>query len=187
MKPGRPCLASHFLGRLRPLPPTLPTPTPCPPPPPTTMRHRAEVGRPGADLRGAAHGQWQDPGRLPRAPGEPCSAMHQWWATPPCSIRTRCSQTGPGALLPCANAAPPACCSCWPVPFWHAKLDQLARQSPQGVLPLPRPVRWPKHDAPVSLPPLSMHGVPQGCKCLIAIEKAKLELGKPDPDSAYWN
>jgi hypothetical protein len=27
----------------------------------------------------------------------------------------------------------------------------------------------------------------QGCKCLIAIERAKLELGKPDPDSAYWN
>ena len=28
---------------------------------------------------------------------------------------------------------------------------------------------------------------PQGCKCLIAIERAKLVLGKPDPDSAYWN
>jgi len=27
----------------------------------------------------------------------------------------------------------------------------------------------------------------QGCKCLIAIERAKLLLGKPDPDSAYWN
>lgn len=27
----------------------------------------------------------------------------------------------------------------------------------------------------------------QGCQCLIAIERAKLILGKPDPDSAYWN
>ena len=27
----------------------------------------------------------------------------------------------------------------------------------------------------------------QGCKCMIAIEQAKLDLGKPDPDSAYWN
>ncbi len=27
----------------------------------------------------------------------------------------------------------------------------------------------------------------QGCQCLIAIERAKLEGGKPDPDSAYWN
>ena len=27
----------------------------------------------------------------------------------------------------------------------------------------------------------------QGCKTLIAIERAKLELGKPDRDSAYWN
>jgi hypothetical protein len=27
----------------------------------------------------------------------------------------------------------------------------------------------------------------QGCKVLIAIERAKLVLGKPDPDSAYWN
>lgn len=29
--------------------------------------------------------------------------------------------------------------------------------------------------------------VVQGCKCLIAIEGKKLELKKPDPDSAYWN
>ena len=35
--------------------------------------------------------------------------------------------------------------------------------------------------------PLSKYHVPPGCKCLIAIERAKLELGKPDPDSAYWN
>ncbi|KAL4432226.1 hypothetical protein ABPG77_005988 [Micractinium sp. CCAP 211/92] len=34
---------------------------------------------------------------------------------------------------------------------------------------------------------LADYHVPPGCKCLIAIEKAKLELGKPDPDSAYWN
>jgi len=28
----------------------------------------------------------------------------------------------------------------------------------------------------------------QGCKVMIAIERAKLEPGaKPDPDSAYWN
>jgi hypothetical protein len=30
-------------------------------------------------------------------------------------------------------------------------------------------------------------GPVQGCKVLIAIERAKLILGKPDPDSAYWN
>ena len=34
---------------------------------------------------------------------------------------------------------------------------------------------------------LESYHVPPGCKCLIAIEKAKLELGKPDKDSAYWN
>jgi hypothetical protein len=27
----------------------------------------------------------------------------------------------------------------------------------------------------------------QGCKVLIAIERAKLELRKPEIDSAYWN
>ena len=27
----------------------------------------------------------------------------------------------------------------------------------------------------------------QGCQTMIAIETAKLVLGKPDPDSAYWN
>ena len=32
--------------------------------------------------------------------------------------------------------------------------------------------------------PLEWH---QGCKTLIAIERAKLLLGKPDRDSAYWN
>lgn len=36
-------------------------------------------------------------------------------------------------------------------------------------------------------PRLSRARTLQGCKCLIAIERAKLELGKPDPDSAYWN
>ena len=29
--------------------------------------------------------------------------------------------------------------------------------------------------------------VPPGCQCLIAIERAKMELGKPEVDSAYWN
>mmetsp|Transcript_11621 Transcript_11621/g.29693 ORF Transcript_11621/g.29693 Transcript_11621/m.29693 type:complete len:171 (+) Transcript_11621:251-763(+) len=29
--------------------------------------------------------------------------------------------------------------------------------------------------------------VPPGCQALIAIERAKLELGKPEIDSAYWN
>ena len=29
--------------------------------------------------------------------------------------------------------------------------------------------------------------LPQGCKCMIAIDRRKLENGKPDPDSAYWN
>ena len=27
----------------------------------------------------------------------------------------------------------------------------------------------------------------QGCKVLIAMERAKLELKKPEIDSAYWN
>ncbi len=35
--------------------------------------------------------------------------------------------------------------------------------------------------------PLSYYHVPPGCQCLIAIERAKLDLGKPDPDAAYWN
>lgn len=39
---------------------------------------------------------------------------------------------------------------------------------------------------PLPSPPLPS-AAPQGCKCLIAIERAKLELGRPDPDSAYWN
>eukprot|EP00889_Picochlorum_renovo_P003820 jgi/Picre1/30850/NNA_006209.t1 len=34
---------------------------------------------------------------------------------------------------------------------------------------------------------LETYHVPPGCKCLIAIEGKKLELGKPDKDSAYWN
>ncbi|GAX84182.1 hypothetical protein CEUSTIGMA_g11605.t1 [Chlamydomonas eustigma] len=34
---------------------------------------------------------------------------------------------------------------------------------------------------------LDHYHVPPGCQCLIAIEKAKLERGTPDPDSAYWN
>jgi hypothetical protein len=34
---------------------------------------------------------------------------------------------------------------------------------------------------------LASYRVPPGCQCLIAIERAKLECGKPDPDSAYWN
>ncbi|EFN54501.1 hypothetical protein CHLNCDRAFT_135209 [Chlorella variabilis] len=34
---------------------------------------------------------------------------------------------------------------------------------------------------------LADYHVPPGCQCLIAIERAKLILGKPDPDSAYWN
>jgi hypothetical protein len=34
---------------------------------------------------------------------------------------------------------------------------------------------------------LPNHILLQGCKCMIAIEQAKLDLGKPDPDSAYWN
>lgn len=37
---------------------------------------------------------------------------------------------------------------------------------------------------PSPLPPLCPM---QGCQCLIAIERAKLLSGKPDPDSAYWN
>ncbi len=27
----------------------------------------------------------------------------------------------------------------------------------------------------------------QGCQVMIAIETAKLKMGKPDPDSAFWN
>ncbi len=27
---------------------------------------------------------------------------------------------------------------------------------------------------------------PQGCKCMIAIDRRKLDNSKPDPDSAYW-
>mmetsp|Transcript_34984 Transcript_34984/g.99155 ORF Transcript_34984/g.99155 Transcript_34984/m.99155 type:complete len:176 (+) Transcript_34984:89-616(+) len=34
---------------------------------------------------------------------------------------------------------------------------------------------------------LKDYHVPPGCQCLIAIERAKLELGKPEVDSAYWN
>ena len=35
--------------------------------------------------------------------------------------------------------------------------------------------------------PLTTYHVPPGCQCLIAIERAKLESGRPDPDAAYWN
>ncbi len=34
---------------------------------------------------------------------------------------------------------------------------------------------------------LASYNVPPGCKCLIAAEKAKIEQGLPDKDSAYWN
>eukprot|EP00210_Caulerpa_lentillifera_P002979 g2844.t1 len=34
---------------------------------------------------------------------------------------------------------------------------------------------------------LEEYHVPPGCKCMIAIETAKLNSGKPDRDSAYWN
>ena len=34
---------------------------------------------------------------------------------------------------------------------------------------------------------LADYGVPPGCKAMIAIERAKLESGKPDMDSPYWN
>lgn len=34
---------------------------------------------------------------------------------------------------------------------------------------------------------MASYHVPPGCQVLIAIERAKLEGGKPDPDSAYWN
>ncbi len=34
---------------------------------------------------------------------------------------------------------------------------------------------------------LASYGVPPGCKVMIAIERAKLQSGLPDPDSAYWN
>ena len=35
--------------------------------------------------------------------------------------------------------------------------------------------------------PLVLLHLMQGCQTMIAIETAKLVLGKPDPDSAYWN
>ncbi|KAF5843779.1 hypothetical protein DUNSADRAFT_8295 [Dunaliella salina] len=35
--------------------------------------------------------------------------------------------------------------------------------------------------------PLAAYHVPPGCQCLIAIEKAKMDCGKPDKNSAYWN
>ncbi|GFH06611.1 uncharacterized protein HaLaN_01271 [Haematococcus lacustris] len=35
--------------------------------------------------------------------------------------------------------------------------------------------------------PMSAYRVPPGCQCLIAIERAKLRMGKPDPDAAFWN
>jgi hypothetical protein len=34
---------------------------------------------------------------------------------------------------------------------------------------------------------LKDYHVPPGCQTLIAIERAKLTLGKPEIDSAYWN
>lgn len=34
---------------------------------------------------------------------------------------------------------------------------------------------------------LASYHVPPGCKCIIAAEKAKIEQGLPDKDSAYWN
>jgi len=34
---------------------------------------------------------------------------------------------------------------------------------------------------------LASYHVPPGCQCLIAVEKAKLDSGLPDPSSAYWN
>ncbi len=34
---------------------------------------------------------------------------------------------------------------------------------------------------------LAAYHVPPGCQCLIAVERAKLLLGKPDPDAAFWN
>mmetsp|Transcript_54410 Transcript_54410/g.172884 ORF Transcript_54410/g.172884 Transcript_54410/m.172884 type:complete len:175 (+) Transcript_54410:140-664(+) len=35
--------------------------------------------------------------------------------------------------------------------------------------------------------PLDHYNVPPGCCVMIAMEKEKLNLKKPDPDSAYWN
>ncbi|KAG2490862.1 hypothetical protein HYH03_010780 [Edaphochlamys debaryana] len=35
--------------------------------------------------------------------------------------------------------------------------------------------------------PMADYHVPPGCQCLIAIERAKLLSGKPDPDAAFWN
>lgn len=34
---------------------------------------------------------------------------------------------------------------------------------------------------------LAHYHVPPGCKVMLAIERAKLDSGLPDPDSAYWN
>ena len=34
---------------------------------------------------------------------------------------------------------------------------------------------------------LASYHVPPGCKCMSAAEKAKIEQGLPDKDSAYWN
>lgn len=36
----------------------------------------------------------------------------------------------------------------------------------------------------IGCPPAHSH---QGCKVMLALEKAKLDSGLPDPDSAYWN
>jgi len=35
--------------------------------------------------------------------------------------------------------------------------------------------------------PLPTRQTQQGCKVMLAIERAKLDSGLPDPDSAYWN
>lgn len=43
------------------------------------------------------------------------------------------------------------------------------------------PAAAPGAERLAALPPL------QGCKVMIAIERARLELGKPEIDSAYWN
>jgi hypothetical protein len=41
--------------------------------------------------------------------------------------------------------------------------------------------------APAARPPTRHPASPQGCKVMLALEKAKLESGRPDPDSPYWN
>lgn len=46
-----------------------------------------------------------------------------------------------------------------------------------------KPSATPEHSNDLHPPPYAS----QGCKVLIAIEKAKLDSGVPDPDSAYWN